>query len=132
MSETLNARQLIQLAQSLTRFQSAITDYELLHYPELDIQVKEEIESSLSLLATAAGRLYAYSVQLAFQDVEEQLIQLRAAAEALNKFLKTAQKIEVVLDLVSSVASLASAVISHDIGGITEGIDQIIQLVGNY
>jgi hypothetical protein len=56
---------------------------------------------------------------------------LRAAAEGLNKFLKTAEKIEVVLDLVSSVASLASAVISHDIEGITEGIDQIIQLVGN-
>jgi hypothetical protein len=132
MPETLDARQLIQLAQSLTKFQSAITDYEIRHYSALDDSARETIETALSLLATAAGRLYAYSVQLVFEDVEEQLIQLRAAAEGLSKFLKTANKIEQVLDLVSSVIALAGSVISHDIEGITVGINQIIQLVGNY
>jgi len=131
MADILNPRQLIQLAQSLTRFQMAITDFEIRQYAALNDAQKMELEETLTVLATAAGRLYAYSVQLAFEEAEEQLLQIRAAAEGLNKFLKTARKIQEVLDIVESVASLADAIISHDLEGITMGIDQVIQMVGN-
>jgi len=131
MADTLNARQLIQLAKHLTRFQSTITDYELRHYSTLDDDAKNEIEEALSLLATAAGRLYAYSVQLVFPEAAQELVRLGAAAEGLNTFLQTTLKIQRVLDIVTAVASLAGAVISHDIEGITLGIDEIIQMAAN-
>jgi len=131
MAETLNAHQLIRLAQCLTRMQSAITDYELHHYTELSAVQKLRLEETLTGLAAAAGRMYAYSVQLIFQDTETQLQQLKQASERLQKFLQTAQKIQQVLDIVSSVAALADAIISHDLEGITTGIDQFAQMVGN-
>ena len=131
MAEILHAHQLIQLAQSLTRMQSAITDYELHHYGELSTAQKLRLEETLTLLATAAGRMYAYSVQLIFQDAETQLQQLKQATEELKKFLRTTEKIQQVLDIVDSIASLADSIISHDVEGITAGIDQIIQMMGN-
>lgn len=131
MAETLDAHQLIQLAQNLTRMQAAITDYELHHYTELSVSQKNKLEDALSRLAAAAGRIYAYSVQLEFQEAGPQLQQMKQASEGLKKFLKTVQKIQQVLDVVSSVAMLADAIISHDLGGITTGIDQLIQMVAN-
>jgi methyl-accepting chemotaxis protein len=131
MAETINARQLIRLAQCLTRMQQALTDYELRHYPELDPSQKRKLEETLGQLATAAGRMYAYSVQLVFDDTESQLKQLQEAAGGLKKFLKTVQKIQQVLDVVSSVASLAEAIISQNVNGIAVETDQIIQMLGN-
>jgi phage host-nuclease inhibitor protein Gam len=131
MAETLNAHQLIQLAQCLTRMQSAITDYELRHFNELTSSQKNRLEETLTQLAAAAGRIYAYSVQLIFREAETKLQQLKKATEGLKKFLQTTQKIQQVLDIVSNIASLADAIISHDVEGITLGIDQIIQMVGN-
>ena len=131
MAETLNPYQLIQLAQCLTRMQSAITDYELSHYTELSAAQKRGLEETLIQLAAAAGKMYAYSVQLVFKEAGTQLQQLQKAAEGLEKFLKTAQKIQQVLDIVSSIASLAAAIISLDVEGITVGIDQILRMVGN-
>jgi hypothetical protein len=131
MSETLDPHQLIQLAGYLTRMQSSITDYELNHYAELNAVQKNEIEETLSGLATAAGRIYAYSVQLVFQDAVSQLGQLQKASVNLKKFLNTALEIQQVLDIVGSIASLADAIISHDVEGITSGIDQIVQMAGN-
>ena len=131
MAETLNAHQLIQLARCLTRMQADLTEYELRHYAELGAAQKRRLEKTLAELATAAGRLYAYSVQLVFQDTKSQLDQLQQASDGLKKFLKTAQKIQQVLDIVSSVASLAEAVISHDVDGIINETDQIIQMAGN-
>jgi hypothetical protein len=131
MAETLDAHQLIQLAQCLTRMQASITDYELHHYAVLSPAQKNKIEGSLSQLSAAAGSIYAYSVQLEFQEAAGQLQQIKQATDGLKKFLKTAQKIQQVLDIVSSVASLADSIISHDAGGIAAGIDQIIQMVGN-
>jgi hypothetical protein len=131
MAETLNAHQLIRLAQCLTHMQAAITDFELHHYDTLDSGQKLQIEKTLTRLATAAGRTYAYSVQLIFQDAESQLRELKQATEGLKKFLQTAQKIQQVLDIVSSVAGLADAIISLDPEGITTGIDQFIRMVGN-
>lgn len=131
MADTLNARQLIQLAQCLTRMQSLLTDYELHHYTELSTAQKKRMEETLTQLAAGAGRIYAYSVQLIFQDAETQLQQLKQATDKLNKFLKTAQKIQQVLDIVGSIASLADSIISHDVEGITSGIDQIIQMAAN-
>ena len=131
MAESLDAHQLIQLAQSLTRMQSAITDYELHHYSELSPAQKNKFEDSLSQLAAAAGRIYAYSVQLEFQEAAPQLQEIRQATEGLKKFLKTAQKIQQVLDIVGSVASLADSIISHDINGVTTGINQVIQMLAN-
>jgi hypothetical protein len=131
MAESLNAHQLIQLAQCLTRMQSAVTDYELHHYTELTGIQKNKIEISLSQLAAAAGRIYAYSVQLEFREAAAQLQQIKEATEELKKFLKTAQTIQQVLDIVGSVASLADSIISHDIGGITAGINQVIQMLAN-
>ena len=131
MPETLSAHQLIQLAQCLTRQQSLLTDYELLHFTELSNEQKGNLGKSLSRLASAAGRIYAYSVQLEFKDVESQLQQLRQATEGLKKFLKTAEKIQQVLDIVSNITALADAIISHDLEGITIGIDQVSKMVGN-
>ena len=131
MPESLDAHQLIQLAQCLTRVQSAVTDYELRHYAELSVTQKRRLEETLSQLVIAAGRMYAFSVQLEFQDAETDLRQLNQAYERLNKFLKTAKKIQQAFDIVGSVASPAEAIISHDVGGISAGINQIIQLVAN-
>jgi len=131
MAETLNAQQLIQLAQCLTRMQQALTDYELHHYIELGGSQKRKLEEALAGLATAAGRMYAFSVQLVFENTESQLRQLAEAADGLKKFLKTAQKIQEVLDIVSSVASVAESIISHDVEGILVGTDQIIQMTAN-
>ena len=131
MAETLNAHQLIQLAQCLTHMQASLTDYELRHYAELSDAQKNMLEKTLTQLATAAGRIYAYSVQLVFLDAESQIQQLKQATEGLKKFLKTAQKIQQVLDIVSNIASLAGAIISHDLSGITLGIDEIIQMIAN-
>ena len=129
MAETLNAHQLIQLAQCLTHMQASLTDYELRHYAELSDAQKSVLEKTLTQLATAAGRIYAYSVQLVFLDAESQIQQLKQATEGLKKFLKTAQKIQ--QDIVSNIASLAGAIISHDLSGITLGIDEIIQMIAN-
>jgi hypothetical protein len=131
MPEKLNAHQLIQLAQCLTHMQASLTDYELHHYPELTAAQKNKLEETLQQLAEAAGRIYAYSVQLIFAEAESQLQQLKQATDNLNKFLKTAQKIKQVLDIVSNIASLADAIISHDMEGITVGINQIMQELGN-
>jgi hypothetical protein len=131
MAEPLNAHQLIQLAQCLTRMQSLLTDYELTHYAELSPDQKSRLEGTLTQLASAAGRIYAYSVQLIFQDASSRLQQLKQGTEDLKKFLKAAQKIQQVLDIVSIIASLADAIISHDVKGIAVEIDQFIQLVGN-
>jgi hypothetical protein len=131
MEETLNAHQLIQLAQCLTRMQSALTDYELDHFAELDSLQKNQIEKSLSQLAAAAGRMYAYSVQLVFQDTETRLQQLQQAADGLKKFLRTTREIQRVLDIVSAITGMADAIITHDIAGIAVETDQIIQMVGN-
>ena len=131
MAETLDAHQLIQLAQCLTRMQGAITDYEILHYQEMSTVQKSKIENALSQLAAAAGRIYAYSVQLAFQEVSTQLKQIKLATEELGKFLKTAQKIQEVLGIVSSIAALADSIISHDVAGIAVGLDQIVQMLAN-
>jgi hypothetical protein len=131
MAETLNAHQLIQLAQCLTRMQAYLTDYELHHYSELSAAQKSKLEFCLSQLSAAAGRIYAYSVQLEFQEAENQLQQLKGATEGLKKFLKTVQKIQQVIDIVSSIASLADSIISHDIGGIARDIDQVVQMVSN-
>jgi hypothetical protein len=131
MAETLSAIQLIQLAQSLTRMQASLTDYELHHYPDLSTAQKNKLEFALSQLSVAAGRIYAFSVQLEFQDAEKQLQQIQGATAALNKFLKTAQKIQQVIDIVSSIASLADSIISHDIGGIAKDIDAVVQMLSN-
>lgn len=131
MAETLNAHQLMQLAQCMTRMQSDITDYELHHYGELNLAQKRSLEETLTQVAAVAGRMYAYSVQLVFEDTDTQLQQLQQATDQLRKFLKTAVKIQQVLDIVSSITSLADAIISHDVEGISEGIDGIIQMVGN-
>jgi hypothetical protein len=131
MSETLNAHQLIQLAQCLTRMQAMLTDYELTHYADLGPDQKNSLEETLTRLASAAGRIYAYSVQLIFLEATSQLQQLKKATEELKKFLKTVQKIQQVLDVVSIIGSLADAIISHDVEGITVGIDQFIQMVAN-
>jgi phage host-nuclease inhibitor protein Gam len=131
MEETLNAHQLIQLAQCLTRMQSALTDYELGHFAELDAGQKNQIEKSLSLLAAAAGRIYAYSVQLVYRDAETRLQELQQATDGLKKFLRTTREIQQVLDIVSSIAGMADAIITHDIEGIAVETDQIIQMVGN-
>lgn len=92
MAEILNARQLIQLPQHLTHFQSSITDYELRHYTDPDDDAKNEIEETRSLLASAAWRLYAYYVQLFFPEAAAALIRLGVATEGLNKFLQTSLK----------------------------------------
>jgi hypothetical protein len=118
MSETLNAHQLIQLAQCLTRMQAMLTDFELTHYAELDDVQKSRLEETLTRLASAAGRIYAYSVQLIFLEATAQLRQLKQATEDLKKFLKTVQKIQQVLDIVGIIGSLADAIISHDVEGI--------------
>lgn len=131
MPEILNAQQLIRLAQSLTQMQLSLTDYELRHYPELTTVQKNKMEGTLTQLAIAAGRMYAYSVQLVFTDAEEQLKSLSRASDNLKKFLKTAQEIQQVLEIVSNIASLAEAIISHDPGGIASGIDDITKLVSN-
>jgi hypothetical protein len=131
MAETLDAHQLILLAQCLTRMQASITDYELHHYTELSPAQKNKLEDALSQLAAAAGRIYANSVQLEFQETVSQLQQIKQATEGLKKFLKTAQKIQQVLDIVSSIAALADSIINLDVEGITVGIDQLIQMVGN-
>jgi hypothetical protein len=131
MAETLNAHQLIQLAQCLTGMQAAITDYELHHYTELNPAQKNKLETTLSQLASAAGRIYAYSVQLEFQEAAGQLLQIKQATIGLKKFLKMARKIQQVLDIAGSFASLADSIISHDVEGITIGIDQVIQMVAN-
>ena len=131
MSETLNAQQLIRLAQSLTRMQSAITDYEIRQYDALSASHKGKIELALTELARAAGILYAYSVQLAFEDAEGQLKQLKSAADDMSRFLKTTKKIQRVLDLVSSVAGIAAAVISYDLNGVVSGIDEVVQILAN-
>jgi hypothetical protein len=131
MPETLDARQLIQLAQCLTHMQASLTDYELRHYTELSAAQKTRLEKTLTQLAAAAGRIYAYSVQLVFQDAESQIQQLKQATDGLKKFLKTAQKIQQVLDIVSNIASLADAIISLNPGAIADGIDEIVQMVGN-
>ena len=44
MAETLNAHQLIQLAQCLTRMQASLTDYELHALSELSAAQKNKIE----------------------------------------------------------------------------------------
>ena len=131
MSETLNAQQLIRLAQSLTRMQSAITDYEIRQYDALSASQKGKIELALTELARAAGILYAYSVQLAFEDAEGQLKQLKSAADDMSRFLKTTKKIQRVLDLVSSAAGIAAAVISYDLNGVVSGIDEVVQILAN-
>ena len=131
MSETLNAQQLIRLAQSLTRMQSAITDYEIRQYDALSASQKGKIELALTELARAAGILYAYSVQLAFEDAEGQLKQLKSAADDMSRFLKTTKKIQRVLDLVSSVAGIAAAVINYDLNGVVSGIDEVVQILAN-
>ena len=131
MAETLSAVQLIQLAQSLTRMQASLTYYELRHYTDLSIAQKNKIEFALSQLSAAAGRIYAFSVQLEFEEAAKQLQQIQGATAGLNKFLKTAQKIQQVIDIVSSIASLADSIISHDIGGIAKGIDQVVQMLSN-
>jgi hypothetical protein len=131
MEETLNAHQLIQLAQCLTRMQSALTDYELDHFAELESGQKNQIEKSLSLLAAAAGRMYAYSVQLVFQDTETRLRQLQQAADGLKKFLRTTREIQQVLDIVTAITGMADAIITHDIAGIAVETDHIIQMVAN-
>jgi len=131
MSETLNAQQLIRLAQSLTRMQSAITDYEIRQYDALSASQKGKIELALTELARAAGILYAYSVQLAFEDAEGQLKKLKSAAYDMSRFLKTTKKIQRVLDLVSSVAGIAAAVISYDLNGVVSGIDEVVQILAN-
>jgi len=131
MSETLNAQQLIRLAQSLTRMQSAITDYEIRQYDTLSAPQKTKIEQALTELARAAGILYAYSVQLAFEDAEGQLKQLKSAADDMSRFLKTTKKIQRVLDLVSSAAGIAAAVISYDLNGVVSGIDEVVQILAN-
>lgn len=131
MPEILNAQQLIRLAHCLTQMQLSLTDYELRHYAELTTTQKNKIEGTLTQLAVAAGRMYAYSVQLVFTDSETQLKSLSRDSESLKKFLKTAQKIQQVLDIVSSVASLAESIISHDPGGIAAGIDDFTKLVSN-
>ena len=131
MAEILNAHQLIQLAQCLTKMQSSLTDYELTHFAELTDAQKNKLEGALSQLAAAAGRIYAYSVQLEFQDASRQLQQVKQATESLKKFLKTTQKIQQVLDIVGLVASLADAIISHDLDGIAGGIDQVVQMLSN-
>jgi hypothetical protein len=131
MPEILNAQQLIRLAQCLTQMQLSLTDYELRHYMDLTTGQKNKMEGTLTQLAIAAGRMYAYSVQLAFKDAEAQLKSLSRASDNLKKFLKTAQEIQQVLDIVSNIASLAEAIISHDPGGIASGIDGITKLVSN-
>ena|SRR5580765_3628299 len=131
MSGKLNSHQLIQLAQCLTRQQSLLTDFELTHYTELSPDQKNRLEECLTRLASAAGRIYAYSVQLVFLEATSQLQQMKQATDDLKKFLKTAQKIQQVLDIVGVIASLADAIISHDVEGITLGIDQFIQMVAN-
>ncbi|HEY4936679.1 MAG TPA: hypothetical protein VII44_08870 [Puia sp.] len=131
MAETLSAHQMLQLAQNLTGMQSALTDYELRHYSALGSEQKSKLEKTLTQLATAAGRMYAYSVQLVFQDVENWLLQLKLATDGLKKFLRTAQKIQQVLDIVDTIASLADAIISLDVEGIAVGTDKIIQMLGN-
>jgi hypothetical protein len=131
MAETLNAHQLIRLAQCLTSMQASLTDYELRHYADLTIAQKSRLEETLTGLARTAGHLYAYSVQLVFEDTETQLKQLKQAAGDLKKILKTAGKIQQVMDIVSSVAALADAIISQDVEGIAFGIDQIIQMLAN-
>jgi len=89
------------------------------------------LEVALTELARAAGILYAYSVQLAFEDAEGQLKQLKSAADDMSRFLKTTKKIQRVLDLVSSVAGIAAAVISYDLNGVVSGIDEVVQILAN-
>src|SRR5450755_563291 len=118
MPESLNAHQLIQMAQCLTRMQSVLTDYELNHYTEMSDLQKSKLEQTLTRLAAAAGSLYALSVQLVFEKAETRLQQLKKATDRMSKFLKSVQKIQQVVDLVGSVASLADAIISLDVEGI--------------
>ncbi len=130
MSDTLNAQQVISVAQCLTRFQDAITDYELRHYAALTTPQKSRIEQALSVISASAGRLYAYAVVLEFSDISRDLKQLQTASGQLKKFLKTVQKIQLVLDLVGAAAAVAAAIMSHDVSGITNGIDSVLEITG--
>jgi ABC-type uncharacterized transport system fused permease/ATPase subunit len=131
MNKILSPPELIAVARFLTSFQAAITDYELDQYTRLNGAQRAQIEQTLALLAATAGRLYAYSVQLEFGSLQQGIQKLQQAADQLKKFLHTVQKIQRVLDAVSEVASLADAIMSHDVESIASGIDNIIQMTGN-
>ena len=131
MNNRLTPRELIAVARCLTHFQSAITDYELTHYASLNNSQRTLIEQALALLAATAGRLYAYSVQLEFTQIQPEIQKMQEAAEGLKKFLHTVQKMQQVLDAVSAVAALADAIMSHDVESIASGIDNIIRMTGN-
>jgi hypothetical protein len=129
MNTTLTAQEVITVARCLTRFQSDITDYELAHFSELNPSQRSTVGRALASLSATAGRLYAYSVQLIFADNASQILKMQEATRELGHFLRTVQKIQTVLEVVSSVAALADAIMSHDIDGITSGIDNIIGMV---
>jgi hypothetical protein len=56
---------------------------------------------------------------------------MKQAADGLKKLLQTPQKIQQLWDIVSSVASPADTMISHDLDGITNAADQFIQMIAN-
>ncbi len=128
MAKTLSSQQVLTLAHCLTKFQSAYTAYELEHFSDLTSKQRQEIEKGLGVIADCAGRLYAYSVQLMFAEVQPQLNKLQEAAGKVEHFLSTVKKIQSVLDTVTVVVGLAASIISNDVEGISSGIDAVTGL----
>jgi hypothetical protein len=130
MSDRLSPQDVVTVAQSLTLFQSCITDYELRNYPILTPAQLDEIGNALSVISASAGRLYAYAVVLEFDDLATDLGQLQTAGAQLKKFLKTVQKIDTVLDVISTAAAIAAAIMSHDVEGIGSNIGHLVEISG--
>lgn len=124
--ETITPQQTLTMAEQLSSVQATLTTFKLNNYTTLSAAAKTTLDDSLSKTSDTADKLYAKTVILQFENVQDSLNSIKSACDQINQTLNAIATTQKVIDLIATVASFATAIISQNPTGIANSASSII------
>ncbi|MCX6229576.1 MAG: hypothetical protein NTV75_10490 [Bacteroidia bacterium] len=125
----LNALELTQLSKHFREMGSAIQDYRRVNFEHLSKEEDQLLSDSCIAILRAANQGFVKATLMAFDDAESFLKIMDDLTAQIRQTLKKLANIQQVIDIATTVASLATCILHDDSHFVSQTLDKLLSLL---